>query len=205
MNRNVLIYLFLSLNITNLNAQYVDLGVRGPQYEIKEKSFKEEIAEKLKEFDFVLWEKKVIDGLDSSLNIESNLELCKENKQWNYDPTITIENDIVIPYFNKVVYKKGYKYNPLTENKIEFGKYMIFIDADNETHLALAKKYENKAEIFVVKGNVENLVDINLPALVYRENIEGKSFKLNCLPTVYTQNKNNFIVNEFLLEKKNAK
>lgn len=204
MKKNILIFSCLFLNITNLQAEYVDLGVRGPQYEIKEKSFKEEIAEKLKEFDFILWEKKIADGLDASLKLESNLEYCKENKQWEFDPTITIEDDIKIPYFNKVLYKKGYKYNPLVENKIQFGKYMIFIDADNDTHLALAKKYENKAEIFVVKGNVERLADVNIPALVYRDKIEGKSFKLNCLPTVYTQNNNIFKVNEFFLEKKNA-
>lgn len=31
-----------------LHAEYVDLGIRGKQYEIKEKSFKDEIAIRLK-------------------------------------------------------------------------------------------------------------------------------------------------------------
>lgn len=195
-----------SLFISSLIADFVDLGVRGTQYEIKEKSFKEEVAQKLKEFDFLMWEKKVADGLDESLILKSNLEECKENKNWIFNPTFEIDKDIVIPYFNKVAYKKGYKYNPLKENNIKFNKYMFFIDADNIEHIKLAKKYENLADIFVVKGNVANLNDYGIPALVYRENIEGKSFKINCLPTVYTQDNEVFKVNEYLLLKdKNAK
>lgn len=196
---NTVLITFLFTNI--LNAEYIDLGVRGPQYEIKEKSFKEEVAAKLKEFDFTLWEKKIADGLDESLKLTSSIEECKETKKWTFDPTMTIENDIVIPYFNKVVYKKGYKYNPLKENNIKFNKYMFFIDADNLQHILLAKRYESVADVFVVKGNVANLKDYNIPAMVYREKIEGKSFTINCLPTVYTQDTDKFIVNEYLILK----
>lgn len=182
-----------------LHAEYVDLGIRGKQYEIKEKSFKDEIAIRLKDVDYAYWEKEMISQIDKSLIIESDLSSCKKNNQWVYDPTKIIESDIVIPYFNKVAYKKGYKYNPLKENNIQFKKYMFFVDADDMSQLILAKKYSSVAEIFVVKGDIKKLKDYGLEGMLFRPDIEGKAFKVNCLPTIYTQDTNVFKVNEYKL------
>ena len=49
----------------------------------------------------------MISQMDKSLVISSDLTSCKKNNQWIYDPTKTIESDIVIPYLNKIAYKKG--------------------------------------------------------------------------------------------------
>ncbi len=182
-----------------LYAEYVDLGIRGKQYEIKEKSFKDEIAIRLKDVDYAYWEKEMISQIDKSLIINSDLTSCKKNDQWIYDPTKTIESDIIIPYLNKIAYKKGYKYNPLKENNIQFKKYMFFIDADDMSQLILAKKYVSVAEVFVVKGDIKKLKDYGLEGMVYRPDIEGKAFKVNCLPTIYTQDSFVFKVNEYKL------
>lgn len=192
--------LILSLIIATSVFGFVDLGVRGQTYDIKEKSFKEEVAEKIKSIDFLMWEKKIADGLDESLKFKSKLGLCQENKNWLYDPTFEIEQDITLPYFNQVLYKKGHRYNPLKENNIQFNKYLFFIDADKDEHLKLAFKYSNVADIFVVKGNFENLKNYNIQGWAFREEIEGKSFKLNCLPTVYTQQNEKFKVTEYKLD-----
>ncbi len=192
-----LVSIFLASNL--LNAEYIDLGVRGKQYEIKEKSFKDEIAGRLKDFDYSYWQKEMVSQIDKSMIVESDLEGCKKNTQWTYDPTKTIESDIVLPYFNKVAYKKGNKYNPLKENNIQFKKYMFFINADDMMQVILASKYENQADVFVVKGDIKKLKDKNLEGMIFRKEIEGKSFKINCLPTVYTQDNNVFKVNEYKL------
>lgn len=182
-----------------LHAEFIDLGIRGKQYEIKEKSFKDEIAIRLKDVDYAYWEKEMISQIDKSLIINSELTSCKKNNQWIYDPTKTIESDIVIPYLNKIAYKKGYKYNPLKENNIQFKKYMFFVDADDMSQLILAKKYSSVAEVFVVKGDIKKLKDYGLEGMVYRPDIEGKAFKVNCLPTIYTQDSLVFKVNEYKL------
>lgn len=195
------IIIYLSLVLANtLSSEYIDLGIRGKQYEIKEKSFKDEITIRLKEVDYGYWEKEMISKIDESLIVESDLKSCKKNNNWIYDPTKIIEQDIVIPYLNKVAYKKGYKYNPLKENNIQFQKYMFFIDADDMAQLVLAKKYNNVADIFVVKGDIKKLKDFNLEGMIFRKEIEGKSFKINCLPTIYTQDNLLFKVNEYNLD-----
>lgn len=197
--RKISFLIFMILTSNLLNAEYIDLGVRGKQYEIKEKSFKDEIAGRLKDFDYSYWQKEMVSQIDKSMIVESDLEGCKKNTQWTYDPTKTIEADIVLPYFNKVAYKKGYKYNPLKENNIQFKKYMFFINADDMMQVILASKYENQADIFVVKGDIKKLKDKNLQGMIFRKEIEGKSFKINCLPSVYTQDNNVFKVNEYKL------
>lgn len=196
------IHLLLLFSTIYLNAEFVDLGIRGKQYEIKERSFKEEIQSRLNNVDYLHWEKEMINQIDESLKIESDLKNCVNNSTWEFDPTKIIEEDVVIPYFNKVLYKKGYKYNPLKENNIQFNKYMFFIDADDTNQLIMASKYSNVADIFIVKGNITNLKDYQIEGMLFRPEIEGKAFKIKCLPTVYTQQALTFQVNEYNLDSK---
>ncbi|MEV9477579.1 hypothetical protein ACOTVS_11175 [Aliarcobacter butzleri] len=181
------------------NNSYIDFGIRGQVYEIKEKSFKEEIAERLKNIDYAYWEKKLLDSAKDSLVISSNIQNCSENKSYIFDPTFEIKEDIIIPYIKKTVYKKGYKYNPLKENNIHFKTYQIFINADDPYQFQLALKYANVADVFVVKGDYKNLIDYGIEGYVFREEIEGKSFKINCLPTIFAQNGEVFNVKEYKL------
>jgi hypothetical protein len=197
-----LVLIFVILNFIYANEEYVDLGIRGQMHEIKEKSFLTLLNEKAQAFNYKEWKKKTLEAIDKSLIIKSEIGNCKKNNQWIFDPTITIEEDIKMPYFNKILYKKGDRYNPLIENNINFRRYIFFINADDEKQLALAYKYSNAAQIITVKGNLLNLKKYSIPAAIYREKIEGKAFKINCLPTVYTQDGSTFKVNEYKLDDK---
>lgn len=200
--RRSLLKLFLLLISSNLFGEqdtFIDFGIRGHLYDIKEKSFKEEIATRLKKIDYSYWEKEILDSAKRSMNIVSLKSNCIENKNYIHNPSFEISEDITIPYMNKTLYKKGYIYNPLKENNIKFKKHQIFINTDDVHQLMLAVKYSNQADIFVVKGNMQNILDYGIEAYIFREEIEGKSFKINCLPTVFTQKDFTFIVNEYLL------
>lgn len=200
------IYLISALLFSLLHGEdssdYVDLGVRGTLYEIKEKSFKDDITMRIKQIDYAYWEKQMLESAEKSMQIMSNKENCIENKNYKYDPSFVIDQDIVIPYTKKILFKKGYKYNPLKENKIQFKKYQIFIDADDSVQKMLAVKYSNMADVFVVKGNVKNLLEDNIQAYIYREEAEGKAFKVSCLPTIFAQDNFLFNVSEYKLNDK---
>ncbi|WP_418181229.1 hypothetical protein ACNSOL_12030 (plasmid) [Aliarcobacter lanthieri] len=184
---------------------YIDFGIRGQLYEIQEKSFKEDIAERLQNIDYAYWEKELLNSANESLIISSNIPNCEEDKNYIYDPTFEIDEDITIPYINKTIYKKGYKYNPLKENNIQFKKYQIFINADDVYQFNLVLKYADIADIFVVKGDYKNLLDYEIEGYVFRDEIEGKSFKINCLPTIFAQNKDVFNVKEYKLNENVSK
>jgi hypothetical protein len=165
----------------------------------KKISFKEEIETRLKEIDYSYWEKELIDSAKKSLIIESTKTNCMENKNYIHNPSFEITEDVVIPYLNKTLFKKGYIYNPLKENNIKFKTHQIFINADDVHQLMLAVKYSKQADIFVVKGDMQNIFDYGIEAYAFREKIEGKAFNINCLPTVFTQKDYTFVVNEYLL------
>ena len=145
------------------------------------------------------WEKELIDSAKKSLIIESTKTNCMENKNYIHNPSFEITEDVVIPYLNKTLFKKGYIYNPLKENNIKFKTHQIFINADDIHQLMLAVKYSKQADIFVVKGDMQNIFDYGIEAYAFREKIEGKAFNINCLPTVFTQKDYTFVVNEYLL------
>lgn len=198
-NTGILILLCVSIFA---DEGLIDLGIRGQLYEIKEKSFKEEIAERTKKIDITKWEKELIEDSKKTLIVKSNIENCTENKNYIYDPSFKIEEDIKIPYQEKILYKKGYEYNPLKENNIKFNKYQIFIDADDTAQLMMAVKYAKKADIFVIKGDISKLFKYQEQGYIFREAIEGKAFKINCLPTIYAQDNLKFNVNEYNLNEK---
>ena len=82
---------------------------------------------------------------------------------------------------------------------IKFKTHQIFINADDVHQLMLGVKYSKQADIFVVKGDMQNIFDYGIEAYAFREKIEGKAFNINCLPTVFTQKDYTFVVNEYLL------
>ena len=67
-----MLFLLASSNLFAEDTNFVDFGIRGHLYDIKEKSFKEEIETRLKEIDYSYWEKEFIDSAKKSLIIESS-------------------------------------------------------------------------------------------------------------------------------------
>lgn len=198
-NEPTMIKQFLvSIVITTTLLGYTDLGTYGNTKLIKEKSFDLLIQEKYQ--DLIIkkkLEKEIKIAYDNSFNITSSLRTCDKSVQYDYIPTIILSEDIKIPYNQKILFKKGYSYNILKENNIFFNKYLIFIDANDDIQIKLAKKYKKYADIFVVKGNIKKLLEQDINAKLARERIEIKMLKIKCLPTILTQQEYKFIINEY--------
>lgn len=184
-------------------AKYIDFGIRGNLYEIKEKSFMQLIQEKYKEVNLIQLKKDLNKSANESLIAKSSLVNCTENKSRVYEPYQIIKEDITLPYFNQVLFKKGYKYNVIKENNIMFRKYLIFIDADSKIQLALARKYSKVADIYAVKGNLLNLKKSGIPIQMARDKFEVKNFNIQCLPSIYAQDGYKFNIQEYKLKEDN--
>jgi len=176
---------------------YMDLGTHGNTHPIKEESFKTQLSKQYNEnFKKEVLEKEIEKAYSDSFLVKGTLSECSKSQQREHIPEIIISEDIVMPHTGKILFKKGQHYNILSENNINFGKYIILIDANDKAQVELATTYKNYADILVVNGNVKELLDVGINAMIARNNIEVKMLDVKCLPSVYTQQEDKFIVNE---------
>jgi hypothetical protein len=191
----------LSFAIYNLNA-YEDLGTYGEMYEIKEKDFMETLTEKYNKLDIKKIENQITNNASKSLIIKSRIGSCLTTRTREYEPVIKLENDLKLPYLDNVLEKKGI-HNILKENKMFIPYNIIFIDADDEIQIELAKLYKKvlkeKIRILIVKGDYLKITQNSLfqNAKVARDAFEIKAFNVQCLPSIYTQKEYKFIINEY--------
>ena len=85
--------------------------------------------------------------------------------------------------------------NPLKKGLV-FTKYIVFINANDPAQASLARLLQGEATIIVVKGNMEKLFRNNITAYKANKRLIN-DFDLKCVPSVYTQKKYNFIINEY--------
>lgn len=199
-------FLFIfSIAIINIYA-YEDLGTYGELLEIKEKDFMETLNQRFEALDKKKLENEVQISAKNSFIIKSNLKTCIDTKTRVFEPTIELNNDINIPYTGETLAKKG-KHNILEENKLFMPYNIIFIDADDKIQVELAELYKkvlkDKIRVFVAKGDYLELNKNSLfsNSKVVRDNFEIKAFNVQCLPSIYTQQNYQFIINEYNPEK----
>ena len=181
---------------------YEDLGYYGEQYEIEEIGLMTIINERYRNIDKKEFKESFKTAYEKSMIVKSSFNSCQKDNTREYDPTIILDEDINIPFYaDKTLYKKGYKYNILKENNLAFMKYIIFINADDDLQLQLAAQLQNRADIYVAKGDISKLKKYNISGKISRENVESKAFKLHCLPSIYAQQNNKFIVKEYDIKK----
>lgn len=134
--------LFFFLFIKYLFA-YEDLGTYGELKEIKERDLMELFVERAKQIDYVKLEQEIKENIDKTFKIKSNIPNCNLSKQRTYEPQIEIAQDLKIPYTDINIKEKSSKYNVLKENNLFFPFNIIFIDADDELQVDLARYYKN--------------------------------------------------------------
>lgn len=186
----------LLISVINLFALQ-DLGVQGEVKKIEGKSLIDELEERYKKVDLKELDNKLIKAQKDSLKVSSKLPTCGRTEQRIYQPIITIEQDIVVPIENKVLYKKGDKYNLLKEQNINFAYHIVFINSDDYIQMELANALNNKALVLVAKGDLSKFTDKGQDINIARESMEIKAFNIKCLPTVVTQKDDSFIINEY--------
>jgi hypothetical protein len=181
---------------------YEDLGVYGEMYEIKEKDFRQLLQEKWDKVDKNEVTKALKSSVRNSFVISSSIKECSKTLQKEYEPIIELKEDLVLPYTNEVINPKG-TYNILEKFNILLPYNILFINADDELQVELAEFYKSqlghKIKIMVVKGDYLKFTQNRLfkDAQIVREELEIKAFNLQCIPSVYTQANNKFIIQEY--------
>lgn len=175
---------------------YEDLGVYGETKEIKERDFVELLNEKAEAIDYEKLKKDMDAAVEKSLILNSSLKTCTQTKKRVFEPLIDIPNDVKLPYTEVILQSKEKKYNILKENHISMPYNIMFINANDEIQIELARLYKHelkdKIKILMVSGNYNQIAKdpILFDTQVSRDGIENKAFALECVPSIYSQNKN---------------
>ena len=185
-----------SLVLINLFALQ-DLGVHGEVKKIEGKSLIDIMEENYQKVDLKELDNKLVKAQKDSLKINSSLPTCMKTEQRTYEPIIILEQDIIVPIENKVLYKKGAKYNLLKEQNINFAYHILFINSDDPIQLELSAGLNKQALSLIAKGDISRFTEKGIEVNIARENQEIKAFNIRCLPTVVTQKEDSFIINEY--------
>lgn len=127
---------------------------------------------------------KVTQGIQRPLPV-SGLQRAQEQRVSYFDPTLTIQEDI-LDHHSKVVVAKGTTVNPL--DTVSWGKPLVFFDADDPDQLSWAMQYHQDAEFVLVKGAPLDLQS-QLNKVVYFDQSGSlvQKFNIQALPAVVSQ------------------
>lgn len=146
-----------NLLVLATEAEAKDFGVQGHVFEIAEQDFLEVINAKLKAVNWDKFNQKIQDKTKDYVETPAaikNITKAKESKEYFYDPTYVLDQDIY-DHIGKLIHAKGTKVNPLEFSSLR--EDLIFIDGDDEKQIEFAlKQYKQKQEklkIILVKGS----------------------------------------------------
>lgn len=196
--------LFLVLSDAGFVTSFaVDDGkvlVLGKTYEIVERDALEEIIEKatfakeeikrlfLDNFKRTVEKKFKLDGL--------GLEKASKNNTYKVVPKLTLDVDLV-DHEGRIIYPRGFTYNPLKYVKLPFKLY--FIDFTSEKEVSFLKsELKNNREgviIFMTKGDLRSLPNLGYVVYPARKRFVD-FFKIKRTPSLVYQEKDYFVVKE---------
>lgn len=190
-------YIIASLLIVNSLFALEDLGLHGKVEPIEGKSLMDVINENYEKVDKDELKKEVLDARAKSFKVENGLPTCEKTTQREYEPIITIDRDIEVPYMNATLFKKGYKYNILKEQNITFPYYLAFINIEDQVQISLANQLKDSSYLMIAQGDIGPYIEDGQDIKIARKEFEIKSFNIKCLPSIVTQKDFKFIINEY--------
>ena len=195
-------FLLLALTLNFLFA-YEDLGTYGELKEIKERDLMDLFTEKANALNYNQLEEDIKKNINKTFKIKSKIQACMVTKERSYEPLVDIKEDVKVPFTDLKLKEKNSKYNILNENNLFIPFNIIFIDADDEVQVELARVYKQqlkeKLEIYVVKGDILSLSKFKAfeDVKIARDGLELKAFNVQCLPSIYTQKDYQFQIVEY--------
>jgi len=207
----ILIILLLSINVF---AGVKDLGVYGNIYEIKEKPYDEtlmlEINEGLANLDNESMQQKVYDVY----KVNYTLSQSKEKKKHIIDISFIVPEDII--FQGKVIHRKGERFSPYQNNYVLVNKFFILEQSD--IALFVKQMAEDGRESELIGGtillsqgdlletedilNSDNYSKYNFQLYAFDKNIQDR-FNISSTPSIFWQEKDNIIVEEYPLKRGN--
>lgn len=176
---------------------YVDLGIHGNMVEPIEPDFMLEMQKKAKDLNRTLLQEQAKKSLNEAMQVKSDIPSCDKNRTYTKTPAYTVEQDIYLPT-GQLLYPKGYRFGVLS--KIQFPSKIVIINADDPKQIDLAR--EHKDGIFLVaKGDIRTLQNaLKIDSVFKLDEAGNKSFEVMCLPTIFEQKNETFLVNEIDLD-----
>ena len=176
----------------------VDLGTHGKTYEPAEPDFFELIKSPEVQKRIASATAGAKHSLGNSFSGKASVEGCVATGTREYEPTYTLKNEIRSAD-GKMLFPKGYRFNilgRLAAKGAVFRRRILFIDADDPVHVALAKRYADGADIIVARGDGMPLAREGVRVAVANPVIVDR-FGLKCLPSMYEQRGDRFFIREY--------
>lgn len=181
-----------------------DFGVVGYTYNIEEQDIIKYIKSKLKQIDIVKLQKEqqqiVRASVDRPKEVSGIID-AKENKEYFYDPTFILEEDI-FDHIGRLIQKSGTRINPL--EKIALRHDLVFINGDNPKQVEFALSYfktkDAKATIILVKGSPVKLQKEHKIWIYFdQEGLLVNKFRIKQVPALITQDKVQLKIREIVV------
>jgi conjugal transfer pilus assembly protein TraW len=189
-----LLSFILFLLCLSSNSIAKDLGVQGKIYPIIETDLAANIKHKLKSWEKSgklaklqkQWQEKTIASTKRPKPVEG-LYKAKETKEFIFDPSIQLRQDIV-DHQGNLIAAKGKRINPLDYKSLP--EHLLFIDGDDREQLKWAKDKAKKHQsmIILTRGNIIDLMKSEKIRLYFDQGgFLVKTFGITALPTIVYQ------------------
>ncbi len=157
--------------------------------------------------------RKVVDSIERKFSNYScfNLPVQEKSRKYEVTPVYTLEFDITDPINNRIIYPKGFQYNPL--DYVTFTGSIVLIDTNNPLQIKvmefLKKKLPHPVRIFVTEGDPRKISYLeDFSTIVYANCYSLKRLLsygvCKSSPCVVTSKGNKFSVHEIGLGEMNT-
>lgn len=190
----VVISIWISIAVAVAKNSYSkDFRVVGHSYEILEKDIIEYIKEKLAHQDLEALNHEMREKVKARLSSPepvAGIANAKENREYYYDPTFILEEDIR-DHKGQLIHAKGTEINPLS--KVPLHNALIFINGDNEKQVEYAfaeyKAQNEKAKIILTSGSPTKLQKEHNDIWIYFDQFGALTKKLGikAVPAIVKQ------------------
>lgn len=177
----MLILLMFSIAVSRY-SHAKDFGVVGHSYEILEQDIIEYIKAKLANQDLEVLNQEMQKKVKARISRPEpviGITDAKENREYYYDPTFVLEEDIR-DHKGQVIHKKGKVINPLS--KVGLSNELIFINGDNVDQVEYAlnqyKTLQEKAKIILTSGSPTKLQRAHKEVIIYFDQFGALTKKL---------------------------
>ncbi|MDD3466473.1 MAG: hypothetical protein PHE67_04910 [Campylobacterales bacterium] len=181
--------------------EIIDYGVRGEQYEITDKNFLQLVQERISESDFSEVKSSAKKNIEKAFIVKNNLPTCQKDNTRNHVPIVTFDKDVLLPT-GEIIATKGVK-NILEMLPAPLGKYVFFLNVENELERDFISKYsidDSSSLVLVLNGDMSILRNNKINAQKATKDLI-KIFDVKCSPSIAIQQGNQFVIQEYFLEK----
>jgi conjugal transfer pilus assembly protein TraW len=198
-NGNLFLILFVCFSMTTSSAK--DLGVYGETFPIAEENLLQVIQNRLKTMaangELIKAQQELAQKATQKIRRPAPVKgLIKTQtpRQWFYDPSITVEQDIKDPKGNLIA-AKGQVINPL--EILSWGAPLLFLDGDDPEQIAWAEHEHTLAKWVLIKGSPVDMEEkLKRPVYFDQAGMLTGKFGIRAVPCRISQKDKKLLVEE---------